>query len=276
MAMSINTNVAAMTALQNLTKTSMQLGVSENRISTGLKIAGAKDNAAYYAIAQTMRAEVAGLSASTDSMNRAKSTVDVALVALDSIQDIMVEMKNKAVAASDAGLDEENRASLVRDFNSLFLQARDIADSAGFNGTNLLAAAPDSLSAILNGDASKTLAVAGSSALTAMKFSKTLVPGTANADAADMQTQIGLVEDSIQAFAAIQSTFGNASRRLDTQLSFNVKLSDATEAGIGNLVDADIARESAKLQALQIKQQLGLQALSIANSRPQAILALFQ
>ncbi|MGB3723857.1 MAG: flagellin, partial [Pacificimonas sp.] len=273
MAMSINTNVAAMTALQNLTKTSMQLGVSENRISTGLKIAGAKDNAAYYAIAQTMRAEVAGLSASTDSMNRAKSTVDVALVALDSIQDIMVEMKNKAVAASDAGLDEENRASLVRDFNSLFLQARDIADSAGFNGTNLLAAAPDSLSAILNGDASKTLAVAGSSALTAMKFSKTLVPGTANADAADMQTQIGLVEDSIQAFAAIQSTFGNASRRLDTQLSFNVKLSDATEAGIGNLVDADIARESAKLQALQIKQQLGLQALSIANSRPQAILA---
>ncbi len=274
MAMSINTNVAAMTALQNLTKTNFQLDRTENRISTGLKIAGAKDNAAYYAIAQNMRAEVAGLSAATNSIQRARSTVDVALTALDSIQDLMVEMKNKAVAASDTGLDAKSRASLVKDFNSLWQQAIDLANSASFNGTNLLKASPDSVSAILNGNASKTLAVAGSSVSAAITTSRTLDPATATA--AQLGAQIALVNASIDNLAATQSTFGNASRRLETQLSFNAKLSDATEAGIGNLVDADIARESAKLQALQIKQQLGLQALSIANSRPQSILALFQ
>lgn len=271
--MSINTNLSAMTALQNLTRTNTQLDQVQTRINTGLKISSAKDNAAYFAIAQNMRAEVAGIAASTDSLNRAKSVVDVALAALDSMTTLATELKAKAVAASDAGLDADGRAALIKDFNALWDQMEAMASSASFNGTNLIGGGVDTVRAIANGDGSSTITVAGSSGIDAITVTRTL---TTAATAAAMGGEIDNAQETIDNLIALQGTYGAAARRLDSQLAFNVKLSDATEVGIGNLVDADIARESARLQALQIKQQLGLQALSIANSRPQAILALFQ
>ena len=278
MTMSINTNVSAMIALQNLTKTNVQLSQAENRINTGLKIASSKDNAAYYGIAQNMRADVAGLSAATDSMNRAVSTVDLALAALDTVQELMLEVKAKAVAAADEGLDTESRALIVKDYNNLRAQMLQIAESAGFNGSNLIAAAPDSIKAVLNADASQVLSVAGVSLSSKLEFAALAEPTatTSGATAAQVKTQLVEIDDTIRNLTNMQATFGSAGRRLEAQLTFNTKLSDAAEAGIGNLVDADIAKESARLQALQIKQQLGLQALSIANAAPQSILALFR
>ncbi len=272
---SVNTNVGAMVALQNLNATNQSLSQTQNRISTGLKVGSAKDNGATWAIAQGQRAQSTSLNAVKDSLARGSSTIDVALAAGESVSDLLSQMKEKALAASEATLDSSSRDALNEDFKALRDQISKAVENAEFNGTNLLDGSTTSVGALANANGTSTLTVMaedltlGGSVVT---VASTDSIGTATAASAMMTT----VQDSIDAVSASLARLGTASKSYAMHQSFVSKLQDAIDAGVGNLVDADLAKESAKFQALQTKQQLGVQALSIANQTPQSILSLFR
>jgi flagellin len=273
MGFSVNTNTGAMAALQSLNATNRGLDTVQSRINTGLSVGSTKDDSASFVIAQTLRGEVGGLKAVNSSLSRAKSTVDVAVAGAEQISDLVNQMKTKAIEASDAGVDADSRASIAKDFDALKEQINTIIDSSEFNGTNLLkAAGSGSVSALQSTDTTaSTLTVSN------LDFGDIVTDlGTTFTDAATAKTMVGNLETAAKTIGTHLSTLGSASRKIDGQLSFTSKLSDVIEAGIGNLVDADLAKESAKLQALQVKQQLGLQALSIANQAPQSVMSLFR
>jgi flagellin len=274
---SVNTNVGAMIALQNLNSTNAELNNTQNRINTGKRVASAKDNGAIWAIAQGQRAEIKSLGVVGESLNRAISTVDVALAAGESIADLLIEMKAKALAATDTTLDSVGRAAMNEDFVALRNQIAKTVDNAEFDGFNLIKAAATDIAALAN--------AAGTSRLT-VQAEVLALGGTSSAVkvlAADSFNSVttaasvmARVEASITAVNGALARLGTASKSLGLHAAFIGKLSDSLEAGVGNLVDADLAKESAKLQALQTKQQLGVQALSIANSSAQNILSLFR
>lgn len=285
MGMSVNTNVGAMAALQSLNETTRGLATTQNRINTGLSVSSTKDDSAKYTIAQKLRGDVGNLMAVTSSLSRAKSTVDVATAGAEQVSDLINQMKAKATEASDGGLDEKSRVAIGADLKALKKQLNSIVSSSEFNGTNLLKTDTGStgkVSAIMATDGSSTLDVANidleADATTAFGASGTdtaldLSGATGAATAATLKTNLDTFFSSV---STKLSTLGSASRQIDGQMKFVSKLSDALDAGIGNLVDADLAKESAKLQALQVKQQLGVQALSIANQAPQSIMSLFR
>ncbi|WP_421788641.1 flagellin [Hyphobacterium sp.] len=271
----INTNAGAMIALQNLNKTNMELEQVQTRINTGLAVSSAKDNGGIYAIAQSMRADVAGYRAVGNSIDLAQSTVDVALAAGEAISDILVEMKEKALAAADTSLDAASRTALNEDFKALRDQIGTIVANAEFNGTNLISNGAGNITALANADGSNTITVqAEDLSLTGTRLTISATSSFATATQADtIASQIGTSLDNLNTSLA---RLGTGSKALEIHNTFISKLSDALEKGIGNLVDADLAKESARLQSLQVKQQLGIQALAIANSAPAAILGYFR
>lgn len=273
--MSINTNYGAMVALQNLNKTNSDLQYTQNRINTGLKVAGAKDNGAVYAIATQQRADVASLGAVTDSLDRARSAVDVALSAGESVADMLTQMKEKALAASDTTLSTVSRAALNEDFKALRDQISKTVSNASFNGVNLIKSGAPSISPLANADGSSKLTVAAQD-LSLTGSNITLSAGSGFTSSTEAKTIADAVSVSISNVSAALGRLGTSSKSLEAHSLFVSKLVDSMEAGIGNLVDADLAKESAKLQALQTKQQLGVQALSIANQAPSIVTRLFQ
>lgn len=275
MAFSVNTNAGALVALQNLNKTNASLETTQTRINTGLKVSGAKDNSAIFAIAQSLRADLGGLAAVQTSLDRASSSADVALAAAEAVSDLLIEMKGIAVTANDNGIDADSRTSLNNDFEQLKAQITSIIENAEFNGINAVNGSDDII-AITDVDASSLGQISlGSIDLTlaTLGLDDQSVQG-ANRSAAS--AALDAISAAMIAVAADLSTLGAGAKRLAIQKDFTVKLSDSIEIGIGNLVDADMAKESATLQSLQVKQQLGLQALSIANQAPGAVLTLFQ
>jgi len=400
--LSVNTNYSAMVALQNLNFTNNELEGVQNKISTGLKISSARDNGAIYAIAEGQRSRVSSVAAVKDGIDRANSTIDVALAAGKSIGEILQKLKSKAVAAQADDLTADQRDALQADFASMRAQIDTIANSAQFNGANLasgnfnlnvlisdlggsVAATTDGVQSValaspLSGSALVIAPAAGdladgdlisfdltdSTNLSTFSIEVELTPnmtidqyveavnassggkisasyddvlgqftylindtnfddmviGTSGVDAstlgagvatavvssagtntmvvngtdltlgsamfstfatldistsaASATTASNALEQAITDLNVTLASLGSQATALDAQQDFLTKLSDEIENGIGNLVDADLAKESAKLQSLQIKQQLGAQALSIANQAPQVILSLFQ
>jgi len=272
---SINTNVGAMIALQNLNSTSNQLQNVQNIISTGLKVSSAKDDGATYAIAQSQRATVSSLDAVKDSLNRGSSVVDVALSAGDSVTDMLTLMKEKALAASDTSLDTTSRAAYATDFASLRDQITTTLQNASFNGINILDGQNSSISALANASGSSTITVQGENMSLGGNIVKVGTSATF-ASASSASALLSTIDTSINNVSSALAKLGTSSKALDNHLTFVGKLQDSINAGIGNLVDADMASESAQLQALQTKQQLGVQALSIANQSTSTVLSLFR
>jgi len=273
--LSVNTNYGAMVALQNLNATQGMLAQTTNRISTGLAVSGPKDNGAVWAVAQGMRADVASLASVTTSLNNATSATDVAVSAGQSISDLLTEMKAKALAASDSSLDTNSRAAYNADFVALRDQISTIVSNASFNGVNLIDGSTNKLEALANakGDAfitvtARDLSLGGSN----VSVASTDTVSTA----AKASTMITTIENSITALNLAVAQLGTDSKKVGVQQTFVSNLSDSLTQGIGNLVNADMAKESANLTALQTKQQLGIQALSIANQAPSAVLSLFR
>jgi flagellin len=285
MAFSVNTNVGAMTALQSLNATTRALSTTQSRINSGMNVSSTKDDSASYTIAQDLRSNLSGLKAVTSSLNNAKSVTDVAIAGAEQISDVINQMKGLATQASDKGATTASRTAYNKDFEALRDQITTIVNSSDFNGTNLLKTSGGSVSALqsLNSAGSgsgytpDTLSVAnqGMSLATSGASGKLTTSSSISSfsGATAMVTTLTKYQDELKGKL---STLGAASRKIDSQLSFTSKLSDVVEAGIGNLVDADLAKESAKLTALQTKQQLGVQALSIANQAPQTITSLFR
>lgn len=271
----INTNAGAMVALQSLNQTNRDLETVQARINTGLAVGSAKDNGGVYAIAQSMRADVRGYSAVAQSLDLSASTVDVALAGGEAISDLLVEMKEKALAASDTSLDQSSRDALNEDFKALRDQIGKIVETAEFNGTNLVNGSMSQISALANASGTSTLTIAGED-LSLGGAIVTVSATSSFASAGDASTLVGTIESSLDNLNASLARLGTGSKSLGVHKAFVGKLSDALEKGIGNLVDADLAKESANLQSLQVKQQLGVQALSIANSAPATILGYFR
>ena len=273
---SVNTNKGAMIALQNLNATNKDLGTVQNRINTGQKIATAKDNGAIWAIAQNQRAESASLNSVISSLQRGQSVADVAMSAGTAISDILVQMKEKVLAATEAGLSTASKSALSDEYKALRDQIDTIANNATFDGVNLISSTSvnsSSIKAIANADATATIDIdhvdlSKSNA----KIAATLTSLTGAVGSADVKD----VEDAIQDVSSALSKLGTGAKALDTHMTNVMKLQDTLDAGVGNLVDADLAKESAKLQALQTKQQLGVQALSIANQSSSTLLGLFR
>ena len=296
---SINTNTASMVALENLAATQQQLAMTQNRINTGLKIASAKDNGAIWAIAQTEKSQSTSLDAVMNSLNNGKSVLDTTLQAGSQLTDILNQMRSKALAASDAGIDNASRTQYQNEYTKLAKSYANVIASASFNGVNLIDASTGAVSAIGSADGKIKVSSAHNSLNAATVFatdtSLTLTAGTVTAPATTATvdtvatgttwadgtgTQAGTaltaVDAAIKTVTQGLSGFGVDSKAIDNQLTLVQGLQDSLNTGIGNLVDANLAQESASLQALQTKQQLGVQALSIANQSTGILLGLFR
>ena len=273
--LSVNTNSGAMVALQYLNQTQAQLGQVQSGINTGLSVATAKDNGAVFAIAQNMRGNVAGYAAVTDSINRGMSAVDVAMSAGQSISDLLVDMKQKALNAADVSLDTASRQAMNADFVALRDQITTIVKNAIFNGFNLVDGSTSQITALASADGSRRITVSAQK----MALSGTIVTIKSTgviSTAAKASTMVATVTSSLQNVNAALAKLSSGSKKFSIQLDFAQKLSDTLTTGIGSLVDANMAKESALLTSLQTKQQLGIQALAIANQAPSSVLSLFR
>jgi len=273
--LSVNTNSGAMIALQYLNQTNADLSQTQNAINTGLKVASAKDDGAVYAIAQNMRGDVAGYGAVQDSLNRGMSAIDVAMSAGQSISDLLVEMKTKALAASDTSLDTTSRLAMNQDFVALRDQISTIVKNAVFNGFNLVDGSTTQITALASSDGTRKI-TAQAENLSLSGSIVTISTGASISTQAMASTMVAAIQASLTNVDSALAQLSSGSKKFSIQVDFASKLSDSLTSGIGNLVDADMATESAHLQSLQVKQQLGVQALSIANQAPQTILSLFR
>jgi flagellin len=275
MTLSVNTNQPALIALQNLNKTNDEMSGVQSRINTGLAISSAKDNAAVWSIAQDQRADRSALNAVKMSLDRATSISDVALAGGEQVSDLLTQMREKVVAAKDTSLSTSSRKALNADFQGLLKNMAQVINSATFDGAN-----------ILNGsEAANITFLADADAATSitLNLQNLSLGGTINTltttDSITTMTLATAVLTRLDAtFSAVNQavgSIGSQAKQIEAHNNFVAKLNDVLESGVGNLVDADMAKESARLQALQVKQQLGAQALSIANQAPQIILSLF-
>jgi len=275
MPLSVHTNEAALIALQNLNKVGVDLAQVQSRISTGMAINSAKDNAAVWAIAQGQRADIGSLGAVKMSLDRATSIADVASTAGSTVSDLLVQMKEKVVAAMDPSLDTASRNALDSDFKSIVRQIGQVVSNANFDGANMLDGSVNQIKFIANANATGFITL--SSQNLSLGGSIISVPSTASLSTVTLATAVlAQLTTSISNTNQALGALGSQAKQISGHSTFVAQLTDQLTAGVGNLVDADLAKESARLQALQVQQQLGAQALSIANQAPQVILQLFK
>lgn len=271
---SINTNVGAMQALQALAGINADLADVQQHISTGLKVSSPKDNPSIWAIAQNQRGEVMSLDAVQDSLNRGISSVDVAMTAGETISDLLNQMRTLALSANDFAQGDPSRQALDDQYQALRKQIDITVSSADFNGVNLLSGSGSSdVHALANSSGTQSIDVDHVD----MSTTGSLLSGLPS----DLQAGLSAtsVDDIAKASKNVNAAIGKlgtGSTALKTHLTFIGKLQDTLEASIGNLVDADMAKESARFQALQIRQQLAIRALQIANQQPSLLLQLFR
>jgi flagellin len=257
---SLLTNPAAMTALQTLSQINRDLGRTQNRIATGQRVSTASDNAAYWSIATGMRTQNGALSAVQDALGLGAAILDTSSSALEEAIAKAEQIVAKYVARATPGTDT---AAIDAEITQLKSQIVSIAQNADFQGINML----------------KT---GGSAANIVIGYQPGAAPTTMTVAAYDLEAAVAGITDVITADAALDAmkaaaaTIGAAKSRVESQKAFTSKLMDSIDRGIGQLVDADMERESARLAALQVQQQLGIQALSIANTNSQNILSLYR
>ena len=305
---SIMTNSAAMTALKSLQATNSALDATQARISTGLKVGQASDNAAYWSIATTMRSDNKALGSVQDALGLGAAKADIAYTGINSAIDVVDEIKSKLVAAREPGVDKSKIQSEIGELQN---QLTSIATSASFSGENWLSvdsgaagySATKEIVASFNRAADGSVSVGtvdidtssiklfdadgGASGILDTNFTttggalatasvSTLDITVANLDDTDLDEMITAVDSAISSMTTAASDIGSSKSRIDMQSDFVSSLMDAIDRGIGTLVDADMTKESTRLSALQTQQQLGTQALAIANGSAQSILSLFR
>ena len=275
MSFSVNTNTGAQVALQYLNATQGQLDKVQGAINSGLKVASAKDDGAIYAIAQNQRGAIAGYQSVINSINNGSSAIDVALSAGQSISDLLIQMKQKALASADSSLDTTSRQALNASFTALRDQISTIVKNAVFNGFNLVDGTTTKITALASADGARRITTAAQN-LNLSGAVITLTTTSSISTQTKASALISTIQASLTNVNSALAKLSSGAAKFSIQASFTQKLADTLTAGIGNLVDANMAQESARLQSLQVKQQLGVQALSIANQAPQTILALFR
>ncbi|MCA3359752.1 MAG: flagellin [Roseomonas sp.] len=270
---SVNTNLGAMTALQSLNRTNDALAAVQKRVSTGFRVADAKDDGGAFAVAQSVRGDVAGLTAANEQLGGLKGVVDVTLNSLGQVSKTMVELRTVLTRLADGTINDTQRGQYEQQYAQLKTQVERFIDDATYNGRTLL-----STDAATGGGDIVTIRNEQGTTLTLAAFdgATDFVVDDAPTDAATAQTAItGNWTDINEALNDALNRLGADARYIDAQVGYNRDKLDAIEGGLGALIDADIAKEAARLQALQIRQQLGTQTLSITNQAPQALISLF-
>lgn len=283
-----------MAALQTLRTINNDMETTQGRISSGMRVGAASDNAAYWSIATTMRSDNAAMSAVEDALGLGAAKIDVAYAGVEASIDVIKEIKKKLVTATEQGVD---RAKVGEEISQLQDQLRSIGAGAAFNGENWLAggsAEATVVTGFTRGADGTVKVTTASYDASANSLFGAYDPGTGTVadggllteilaidldgttDDAAVQGFLDNVEDNLSKAQAVGSTLGSLSMRVGLQEDFASKLSDALDKGIGRLVDADMNEESTRLKALQTQQQLAIQSLSIANSNSQNILSLFR
>jgi len=305
---SIMTNSAAMTALKTLQATNAALETTQARISTGLKVGEASDNAAYWSIATTMRSDNKALGTVQDALGLGAAKADVAYTGVNAAIDVVDEIKTKLVAAREPGVD---KAKIQSEIGELQNQLTSIATSASFSGENWLSvdssatgySATKQIVASFNRAANGNVSVgtvdvntattklfdaaSGATGILDTNFTttgagavtvsvSTLDITATGINSTDLDEMISAVDAAISSMTTAAADLGSTKGRIDMQSNFVKNLMDSIERGVGTLVDADMTKESTRLSALQTQQQLGTQALAIANGSAQSILSLFR
>ncbi|WP_022727347.1 flagellin [Fodinicurvata sediminis] len=277
MANSINTNAGAMVALQNLNKVSSEMETIQNRISTGLRVSRAQDDGAVFAVAQGLRSDVGSLTSVNEQLGGAKGLVDTTITSLTNVSDTMGEMKNILVKLADENVNGDTRTQYEEQYKSLAANVEGFIEDSRYNGKSLIndgsAAVHGSVSVIRNEQGENYTVDSYSAAASIFNLISSGALGTNAASAAALLT--GSFATAEQRVGTQLNNYANDAKFIDNQVSFNRDKADAIERGLGALVDADLAKESANLQALQVKQQLSTQSLGIANQSSQVLLSLF-
>ncbi|KGM90002.1 Flagellin [Roseovarius mucosus DSM 17069] len=272
---SILTNNSAMVALQTLQSVNSNLAKTQDMISTGKAVATAKDNSAIFAISKVMESDVSGFKAVSDALSLGESTVAVASAGAEQITNLLNEIKEKVVAATGENVDH---GKIQNDVDELVNQVTSIIGASQFNGANLLNTAGGDITVLSSLDRDATGTVTASNITVAsVDFETNLDLSDIDvSDSAAADTSLAAIEVHIQTAVDGAAALGASAKRISDQNEFVSKVTDAIKSGIGALVDADLEETSARLQALQVQQQLATQSLSIANQAPQAILSLFR
>ena len=280
---SILTNSSAIVALQTLKSVNMNLAKTQDEISTGKSIATAKDGSAIFAIAKVMETDASGFKAISDSLALGESTVAVASAGAEQVVNVLQDIKTLIVSAQSENVDH---GKIQNEIAERAAQVASVVAAAQFNGANLLATSVDGTVGTTSLTVLSSLDRVGSGAPTASSISVATVDFEANVDLVTNLTAItdpttaatalGEIETFLQTAIDGAASLGASAKRIEGQGTFVSKLTDAMTLGIGSLVDSDLEAASARLQSLQVQQQLATQSLSIANQAPQSILSLFR
>lgn len=315
---SINTNAGAVVALQSLNKTNALLDVTQKRVSTGYRVADARNDGGAFAVAQKVRGDIAGVTSANEQLGAAKGLLDTTLSGLNRISDTMATVRAVVVKLADNNVTGALRDSYTEQYNLLRNQIASFVNDSTYNGVSLLgtsgvggtAPAGGNVNVVRN-EVGGSLTINGQALIEITPAvpedpGPPLVPSVpavmgskfdliASTGAGGVQTRFppptgGTIADSWRQYLTSDSglkrvetdvnaalnEYGNASKTITNQIGFNKDKIDALESGLGALIDADLAKESARLQSLQIRQQLGATALSAANTAPQFLLSLFR
>ncbi len=295
---SINTNVTSYVALQSLNATNSALAATQKEISTGYRVADATDDGGAYAVAQKVRSDVGALTSVNQQLGTAKGLVTTALSSLTSISNLVVQAKGTLIKIADQSISSDQRDDYITSYQQIVKQVANDVDGSTYNGQTLLGAASGPVAGtaktVINNEAGATSTLSSQDTSTLPNALAALIGGTFSRNAAGADT-VGTPTAAAAQTAALAALApaagfdaaeggvnnklnqaGADSNYLDSQITFNGKKIDSLNSGLGALIDADLSQESALLQSEQIKQQLGTQALSIANQAPQALLSLFK
>jgi flagellin len=273
---SVNTNAQALIALQNLNNTNSQMAATQKRVSTGFRVADARDDGGAYAVAQSVRSDVAGVTAANEQIGGVKGVLETTFAALSMVSDTMKQIRTTLTRLADGAITQDQRDTYELQYEQLSQQVAEFINDAKYNGRTLLSTSTadggGNIVSIRN-------EVGGTFTIQAVSGDTLKLPAigpTSSADAATWINTGGEFNDIAAVISETLNQFGSSMKFVENQMLYNSKKMDALDGGLGALVDADLAKESSVLEALKVRQQLGVQTLGLANQGPQALLGLFR
>ena len=280
---SVNTNMGATIALQSLNATNSMLQTTQKHISTGFRVADATDDGAAYAVAQRVRSDVNALTSANQQLGNAQGLLSTTNTALNNVSNTMSNARDVLVKLADSNTQGTQRAQYIQQFQSLVSNMKTFFQDATYSGKTLIGdiggASGFGSVAVVRNEVAATYGVAtfsGSAFMASVTFTSTQLNGAATVAALIGTASGATFMNQLTSLGTAMNTYGSASKYITAQVSYNSDKIDALNNGLGALIDADLAKESAKMQSLQIRQQLGTQSLSIANQAPQSLLSLFK
>jgi flagellin len=277
---SVNTNVGAMIALDALNATNSQLNAVQKQISTGYRVADATDDGAAYAVAQSVRSSVGALTTANQQLGSTQGLLSTTSSALNDTSNLMASMRDVLVALSNGATQGNERTQYESQYNSLLANVKSFVEDANYNGQTLIGNITGSSGtfgsiSVVRNEVGSTYGIgtfSGSAVYASLAFTSTQLSGASTVAA--LITATGTFINQSNSVSSAMNTYGSATNFISNQLSYNSDKINSLNAGLGSLVDANLAQESALLQALQIKQQLATQSLTLADQTPQILLSL--